>query len=444
MNDRRTIRLGYLRRHAAPLMTVGAVSVLGIVATAAFHAVTGRGLGPAAFGLLAAFLSIVNIAAIGASALQNAVAVATAQTRRDEAADLALVDGPAEPAGAAPDPAAPRTPRPPRPAPRHWDGALTEAFVLGGGGSAAVALLAPILATMLGTSRLAVYLAALTILPSFLFSVAQGRLQGVGRAVAVAGWSTTSQVLRVALAGGVLLVGLGAVSVLLAVLVAVVAVMALATWQVRGAHLRTRGTAFGRRTVVLILLTGSFAWLSNIDVVLVRAGTPEQAAGTYAAAAVLAKMILILPTTLSLYLLPRFVVRRGDSGTTRFGVNVVLLTVGGAGLAAAGAMTLLGGLLVGVFFGSGFDGAVGLLPALSLAYLPWALAQGLLIRLTAAESRHALVVLVVAAVAQWALARWVLPDLGAMIAVTGGLGVAVAVIFFVLHSRHHEPEVRLL
>ena len=112
MNERRQMRLGYLRRHAGPFMTVGAVSVLGIVATALFHALTGRGLGPGAFGLLAAFLSIVNIAAIGASALQNSVAVATASS---------LVE--TTPEGATPRVA------------RRWDGATTEAVVLGGVGA---------------------------------------------------------------------------------------------------------------------------------------------------------------------------------------------------------------------------------------------------------------------------------------------------------------------
>lgn len=469
MSERRTVHLGYLRRHAGPLMTVGVVSVLGIVATAAFHAVTGRGLGPAAFGLLAAFLSIVNIAAVGASALQNAVAVATARALGEQAdgedetgddgadtadagtaadVDPAIVQAPApSPAAADLEAAAGATSAAAVPPGRlhrmfpAWDSALIEAVVLGGVGMAGVAALAPLLADMLATSTLAVYLAALTILPSFLFSVAQGRLQGAGRAVAVSGWSTISQVLRVVLAIAALAAGLGAVSVLLAVLIAVVAVTVAATWQVRGAHLRIAGAAFGRHSIILIMLTISFAWLTNIDVMLVRIGTTESHAGMYAAAAVLAKMILIVPTTLSLYLLPRFVNRRADSGATKFGVNVVLVTVGGAGVLAAGAMTLLGGPLVAIFFGSGYEEAVRLLPALSLAYLPWALAQGLLIRLTATVSRQALVVLLLGAVAQWTLAQWVLPDLGAMIAVTAGLGVLVGATFFILHARHATAEV---
>ena len=419
MSQRREMHLGYLRRHTGPLITVGAVSILGILASAIFQAVTGRGLGPEAFGLLAAFLSIVNIAAIGASALQSSVAVATARSLAEAGGHDASLR-----------------------VRRGWDSASVEALVLGGTATLVVVLLAPVLADQLTTSTLAIYLAALTILPSFLFSVAQGRLQGVGRANAVAGWSTSSQVLRVLLAAGALAVGLGAVSVLVTVLVAITAVMFAASWQVRGFHLPTTTNAFSANSVVLIMLTLSFAWLTNIDVLLVRIGSAESHAGMFAAAAVLAKMILIVPTTLSVYLLPRFVNRQGDRRALRFGVNVILLTVLGSGLVAVLALALVGRFLIAIFFGPGYQEAAALLPWLSLAYLPWALASGLLIRLTAAVSHQALIVFVVAAVIQWILARSVLPDLGAMITVVGTLGVAVATLMFILHARHgRELEV---
>jgi len=407
MTDRRAMRLGYLQRHAGALARVGAVSVVGILASTLFQVVTGRGLGPAAFGLLAAFLSIVNIAAIGGSALQNSVAVSTART---------LAGTLSRPVTA-----------------RRWDGALVEGVVLGGGGAVVVAAMAGLLAGRLGTSPLAVALAAATILPSFLLSVAQGRLQGADRAGAVAGWSTGSQVLRLALAVAALLVGLGAVSVLVAVLVAITAAAVGATWQADRAGLRVTAAPFSAHSLVLIGLTVAFAWLTNIDVVLVRTSAPEHPAGMYAAAAVLAKLILIVPTTLSLYLLPRFVKRGYDAPTMRFGVNVVLATVLGAGLLGAGALAVAGRWVILLFFGTGYEDAAELSVALALAYVPWALAQGLLIRLTASRSRRALVALVVVAVAQWILAQRVLPDLHAMTLVIGGLGVVVAGAFYLLH-----------
>ncbi|WP_242471930.1 lipopolysaccharide biosynthesis protein [Blastococcus sp. TML/C7B] len=412
----RQMSLGYLRRHAWPLISVGGLAALGIASTSGFHVVTGRGLGPAGFGLLAAFLAIVNIASIGASALQNSVAVVTA---------AALTSPPAD------------RPR------RGIDGATVEALVLGGGFAAAVALASPLLADALDTSRLAVNLAALTIVPSFLFSVALGRLQGAGKARLVSGYSTASQVLRLLLAVAALAAGLGAVSVVVAVLVAIVAVAVLAGWQTRDL-LITGHSAFSRKSTVLMLLTLSFAWLTNIDVVLVRIHSVDDASGAFAAAAVLAKMGLLVPTVLSLYLLPRFVFRGADAGAVRFGVNIVLATVLASGLALAGVVALIGDTLVAILFGagSGYAPAAALLPWMTVAYLPWALAQGLLISHTARASSRAVVALFVAGVLQWVAASMLLPDLRAMIVAIGIIGALTAGALFVLDRLDVAREAR--
>jgi O-antigen/teichoic acid export membrane protein len=412
----RQMSLGYLRRHALPLVWVGGLAVLGIASTSAFHVVTGRGLGPGGFGLLAAFLAIVNIASIGASALQNSVAVVTAD---------ALTTTPAARVR------------------RRLDGATVEALVLGGGIAGALVVASPLLADALNTSRLAVNLAALTIVPSFLFCVALGRLQGAGRARLVSGYSTASQLLRLLLATAALAAGLGAVSIVLAVLVAIVLPAALATWQTRG--LQVAGTAaFSRKSTVLMLITLSFAWLTNIDVVLVRINTVDDVSGAFAAAAVLAKMGLLVPTVLSLYLLPRFVFRGADAGAVRFGVNIVLLTVLVSGLVLAGVVAVFGDLLVSILFGSGsgYGPAAALLPWMTVAYLPWAVAQGLLISHTARASSRAVVVLLVAGVLQWVAATVLLPDLRAMIVSIGVIGALAATALFVLHRADDAREAR--
>jgi O-antigen/teichoic acid export membrane protein len=409
------ISLGYLRRHAAPLLTVGGLAGVGILSTSAFHVVTGRGLGPGAFGLLAAFLAIVNIAAIGAAALQNSVAVVTAEPPAGE-------DG--------------------RPL-RRLDSAVVEALVLGGILTVAIVAAAPLLANWLGTSSLAVYLAALTVIPSFLFSVALGRLQGAGRATAVSGYSTASQVLRLLLAIGILAVGLGAVSVLFSVLVAIVAVAVAASWQTRSLHVRSSTRAFSRKSTVLILLSLAFAWLTNIEIVLVRGNTAEEVSGAFAAGAVLAKMVLLVPTVLTLYLLPRFVFRRTDRGAVRYGVNIVLLVVLASGLALAGVVAVLGEFLVSLLFGSGYGLTADLLPWMAIAYLPWALGQGLLISLIASASRSALAALVIAGVVQWIAATILLPDIYAMIAGIGVIGAATTAVLFLLHLRKSRAAVEV-
>ncbi len=73
-----TGRWGHVRSHATALGSVGVASIVGAVAAFVFQIVTARLVGPDDFGLLAAFFSIVNVAAIGSSALQNSVAVQTA------------------------------------------------------------------------------------------------------------------------------------------------------------------------------------------------------------------------------------------------------------------------------------------------------------------------------------------------------------------------------
>ncbi len=399
---------GYLRRHSGALLIVAALSVLGILATAGFHVVTGRGLGPEAFGLLAAFLAIVNIAAIGASALQNSVAVATARTLR------------------APTKRIPK---------RHFgiESSMFEALVLGGLGTVVVIVIAPFLAPVLGTNTVALYLAALTILPGFLLSRAQGLLQGVGNARSVAAWSTVSQILRLALAAIAIAAGLGAVTVLIAVMCAIWLVTAGASWQSSRLTVHSAEVPFTWNSVVLLLLTLSFAWITNVDVILVRSGTSELVSGTFAAAAVLAKMMLLVPTTLSVYLLPRFVNRQGDHKTVRFGVTIVLLTVLVGGASMLLAVTFFGGPIVAILFGSGYSMAAEFLPWLTLAYLPWAMAQGLLIRLTASGSRRALIVLLGACVAEWTAASFLLPNVQAMIAAIGGIGGITLLLFFVQH-----------
>lgn len=409
----REVSRGYLRRHAAPLLSVGAISVLGILCTSAFQIVTGRGLGPQAFGLLSAFLAIVNIAAIGASALQNSVAVVTAS----------------------PDIAPPRAGR------RRLDGPMREALVLGGIATLAILAAAPAVARALGTSSLTVVLAALTVLPCFLFSVAQGRLQGAGRAMAVTGYSTASQVLKLVLGGAVLVAGLGAVSVLFSVLVALLAVTVAATWKARRLQLWSSSTAFSARSLVLIGLTVVFAWLTNIDVVLVRAHTVETVSGAFAAAAVLAKMGMLIPTVLSLYLLPRFASRGKDADAVSYGVKIVALTVLVTGSVLALGLTLFRHLLVGLLLGHGYASAADLLPWMAVAYLPWALSQGLLISLTARASRGALAVLAGAAVAQWVLATVLLPDVTATIVAIGLIGVGTSGALFLLHRRQGTSKV---
>ncbi|EYR64768.1 hypothetical protein N866_05160 [Actinotalea ferrariae CF5-4] len=401
----RLSRSPHLVRHGRALLGVGLVSGVGVAATAAFQFVAIRGLGPAEYAVLASALALLNVASIGSSALRNSVAVAVAD------------------AGAASATSA---------RPRRRDGSITEAWVLGAVCTVGLAVAAPLASGGLDVWVLA--LVALAVAPYFLFSRAQGLLQGGGRAKAVVLWSSGAQVAQLVLAAVVLLLGGGATVVLAALAFVAVAGAVGSSVQAARERLTTSARPFGRDTTVVMALTIVFAWLISMDVVLVRAGAEPVVAGGYAAAVVVVKSTLIVPATLSLYLLPRFVARRGDAAMSRTGTNVTVMIALAGGLAMVAVVALLGDLVVSVF-GGGYETVGEVLVPLALAWVPWAAIQALLIRVTATRSRTGLAVLLTAALVQWTGARMILPDLMGFIVFSGVLGTVIALALFIVHLR---------
>lgn len=396
-------------RHGRALAEIGIVSALGIVATTAFQIITIRGLGPASYGLLAAALALINVAAIGSSALRNSVAVSTAETLH---------------AGLAPAAVSGR---------RRLDGSFVEALVLGGIGTLGVFALSSTLAAPGALGVVTVLLTASAMIPNFLFARAQGRLQGAGDSRAVVWWSTGAQVAQAVLALIAVLLSAES-SAILAILVLTAVVGAIgASLQARREAVPLTGRPFTVNSTVVLLLTIGFAWLTNADVVFVRAGTPEEVAGAYAAAAVLIKTTLIVPATFSLYLLPRFVRSRGNAALTNLGVTIILAITALTGVAMFLIVLVAGDWIVGLLFGSHYALTGQIVVGFAIAWLPWALAQGILVRITAAASRAALAVFVIATLAQWAASRLTLPDIDAWLVANGIVGLFVFASLYVIH-----------
>lgn len=401
----------HVRTHAKPLLGVAFASGIGILASFAFQFVTLRYLSPADFGLLAAFFVIVNVAAIGSASLQSAVAVQTAAVRSEDSVRHGF--------------------RPKIP---------VEALALGISGGAVVTVLSGWLADMLGTTPLVVIAAAASIPLSFVFADAVGLLQGVGRVGAAVRWSTLSQASRVVFAvlGIMLATGLG--GMIGAILAALVFAVIGALWTSRRIP-RPETGVFTASGLTIIALTVSFAWLTNSDSFFLRAGAPEHLAGLYAAALVFVKTGFLLPTTLSLYLLPRFVRNRGNAALSRLGVWVTLGLSGGTGLAMILFFTLFGEWLLAFLAPNSIDAAIYLVPA-AIAYLPWIAAQGMLIKMTSIASGGAAALLVVAVLAQAASFLLVIPDINAMLIAFGAIGVAVLAGFLLLDSRATRRSAR--
>lgn len=396
----------HVRAHARALLTVGIASILGILASFVFQLLSTHSVSPSEFGLLSAFVVIVNVAAVGSASLQSTITVATA-------AALAL----------------------PHPAPearRRWP---SEAIILGVGGAAVVAALSPWLAQALDTTPLIILVAAATIPLSFVFADAMGLLQGSGQIAQAVWWSTFSQLGRVLFALISIIAGLGFGGLIGAILAALVVAVAGGMWSSRRITRPARGV-FSLDGVTIVVLTVSFAWLTSSDVIFLRAGAPSELAGLYATATVLVKAGLLLPSTLSLYLLPRFVKHRDNPDLSRIGVLATL----GLSLATSVVMIIafafLSDWLVGLLFNSSYAPAADLLVPAAIAYLPWIAAQGMMIKMTSSASRGATAVLIGAVVAQWIGFSLTIPDVYAMMGVYAAIGTVVLVAFLAIDARN--------
>lgn len=396
----------HLRTHAKALMAVGVASVLGIVASFAFQLVSAQFVSPADLGLLAAFLVIVNVAAIGSASLQSTVTVQTAQalTSSDDAPKRQ----------------------------RRWP---LDAIFLGLGGGAVVAILSPWLASALNTTPLVILAAAATIPLSFVFADAMGLLQGSGKVAQAVWWSTFSQVARVIFAVVAIAIGTGLGGIMGAVLAALVVAVVGGVWTARKVP-RPRNGVFTSSGIAIVVLSVAFAWLTSSDVIFLRAGAPEDLAGIYASAIVLVKTGFLLPSTLSLYLLPRFVKHRDNPELSRIGVLATL----GLSLATSIAMILvflvLGDWIIGLIYKPAYAAAADLLVPTALAYLPWIAAQGMMIKMTSSASRGAAALLLLAAAAQWIAFTIAVPDVTAMLISYAAIGTVVLVAFFAIDMRN--------
>jgi len=350
------------------------------------------------------------VAAIGSSALRNSVAVTTAESL---SAPPVLRE-----AGS-----------------RRLDGSLIEALVLGGIGTIGVFLLSSTLAAPGTTGVAIVLLTAAAMIPNFLFARAQGRLQGAGDSRAVVWWSTGAQVAQALLALVAVLLGADTLAILAILVLTALAGAVGAGWQARREATPPHTRAFTVSSTVVLLLTIGFAWLTNADVVFVRASVPGEVAGAYAAAAVLIKTTLIVPATFSLYLLPRFVRSRGNAALTNLGVTVILSVTLLTGLVMFGLVSVAGPWIVGLLFGSHYVQTAQIVVGFSIAWLPWALAQGILVRITAAASKAGLVVFVLATAAQFLVSRFTLPDITAWLTGNGLVGLFVFVSLYAIHWR---------
>ncbi|TXJ04139.1 MAG: hypothetical protein E6Q27_08790 [Aeromicrobium sp.] len=373
-------------RAIAPLF---AFSVLGILSTAAFQLLVIRQLGPGSFGILAAYLALINVASIGSSAVRNGVAVGVAR------ADLGRVGA--------------------------RDGSLIESIVYG-----ALFVVGVICMLLTGAydSWWAGVWVALSVLPYFVFARAQGLMQGAGQVTRVLAWSTGAQIAQLVFALVALALGAGWLGVLFSTMIVALASASGATLQVFRGKLKSTVRPFSAVTVRALLITVVFTWLISMDVAWVQRFAPGEVAGEYGAAATLIKVAFLVPTTLALYLLPRFARKLEDKAYQARGLIWSAMAASLSGLGFALVLTLWPQLLT-ILFGASYENVGAIAAGVAFAFLPWVIAQSTVTQLTARAAPGPIILLVLAAVAQYFLAQMVLPDLGAWILAQGLLGSVV-------------------
>lgn len=376
--------------HVRAVTPLFALSVIGIIATAGFQLLVIRQLGPASFGLLVAYLALINVASIGSSAVRNSVAVGTAR-----AGDL--------------------------PSARAKDRTFLESLVYGALFGAVVVFM---LLTGAYTSAPAGILVAASVIPYFVFARAQGLMQGSGQITRVLVWSTGAQVLQLILAVAALLAGADWMGVLFATMVVAVLGAVLSTVDSRRLSLVSLARPFSAASIRALLVTVSFTWLISMDVTWVQQFGSATSAGEYGSVATIVKVAFLVPTTLALYLLPKFARNLNDDA---FQTRALLWSAGAAsisGLCFALFLWLWPGFLT-LLFGSAYANVGAIAVWIAIAFLPWVIGQAVVTQMIASGAVSAIVVLVLAAVAQYLLAQAVLPDIHAWILAHGLLGLAV-------------------
>jgi O-antigen/teichoic acid export membrane protein len=377
------------------------VSFLGVFAAFLFQILTARQLGPIDFSLFAAFLAIVNIGAIGSTALQNAVTVQTARY---------IAVGKSGGRSSKLDPT------------------LIEATVIGLAFFIAIAALSGPLSDYLGAPRWTVLLAAISLILSFLLARHLGIIQGSGRALSTVWWSSGHAIVRLILGSSVFLFAFGVGGFVAVVMVSMIIMTIWVSLYLRKIPNRPDHAPFDRPTIAVLLSTISFAWLTNVDVIFLRALASPLDSGNYAVVALLVKTGFIIPGTLSLYFLPKLVER--NSKSSELVIPIAITTFGIIVLTAF--LWLFGPLVVKTFFGGGYEVTSEFLLLMCVSLAPWVILQTLLIRTNGLATIAAPIVLILSAAIQWPLFAFTLPDIEAMIISNGALGVFVCLVLWAI------------
>ena len=313
----------------------------------AFQIVTGRLLSVEEYGLLAGFMSAITIITVSTSALQTTSARSVAAHEN-------------------------------QPENRRFFDGLTRTAVMGAlAFGAVIGAASPILARFFNIGSLPLFLLGAYVLPAALDSIAAGRLQGSERFTALAAYSAGQAIAKLSVASLLIFAGFrvsGLVGGLVISSGAIALLGMFASRDVGSIETHALGPEV-RRSFLAFLL---FWIILSIDIAFARAFFAPRAAGVYAAAAVLGKAVLWLPTMVTQLLFPRLADRsaRGQKTAALVG-RAMLLAVGLASLSVVG-LYVLGRQIFDILYGDRYDGAGEIAWQIGVAMIPMSIVNLLL------------------------------------------------------------------
>lgn len=316
-----------------------------------FQVLAGRFLSLDEYGLLSSIFTMIVIVGLATSSLQAAFAKAEV-ARRDvvvlhEQRGIGLV---------------------------FTDPHVRTALVASTGFGLVLVAASPVLGHFFHSAAAPIALFVVLVPAIAMLSLSAGRLQGMGRFSSYALLSLSTALAKLALCGGVLIIGLGVTSVVaMLTLVTVGGAIAGLVMTSDSPPLLERGvlTDVVRALIALAL----FRTLVGIDVPLARHWLPHDLAGQYAAASIIGKGVLWLPEIVSLVVFPQLAAaRNGGRDVHELLKRAALLSLAVCLLGTLG-LWLAGDMMFDHLFGAAYAGAGPLAWKLALASTPLAIAN---------------------------------------------------------------------
>jgi glycosyltransferase involved in cell wall biosynthesis/O-antigen/teichoic acid export membrane protein len=314
-----------------------------------FHVAVSRVLGPGAYGALGSVLAVLTVLSVPLTAIQTTVATRVAGARKEDAAG-------------------------------HWQplllGILRPTLLV----TLALTALSPFLSALLHLNSVVTSLwVAVSIVPAIMSAILRGALQGEMKFARLGLASIFPVLLRLALGLTAVNSGFGVTGAVAATVVSDLlgAGFALALLGYRKHSFLSSNRALIRRFLRDVAPVGiglAAMWaLIGVDLVLARHFLPGGEAGDYAAAGLLARAVLFVPGAVSLIALPHFSRHSGRGREAYRWLLASCIVVLVLGVLTAIFLFFAGDFVVSLTFGSEFQNAGDLLPALSLAMLGFGL-----------------------------------------------------------------------